>query len=435
MRNPQTLRLLWIALAVEIGFGLICLLASRAFPSFLVIVIILGFLGGAGFFARTTGLWTGDWSGTGHSVGRYSQQNWVNRGAINNMSGTTSGWNLGNVSFNLGNYPERSEVINQTEALEEGVTQITVNVLSGSLRVTGQEELNETKLTAVRRVWARDEMTARLEMDRLQLRTWREGNILRIEAGDPTQGLVVGRGPRIEVELVVPASLAANFSTSNGELSCRQFNGELTARTTVGALTVEAYNSGRNVSLSTTSGRITLQNVAAGIIKVRAGAGSIQLTGVGAEQLELEATAGNVRARGVNCGRYSAHATTGSLDLYEGRVEQGLEMKTGAGRIQADSITTNSFKLEAATGAVFYRGVAPTSPSEVNSGVGSVQLLFSPGAAFNLDAQSSIGSVETYLPISAVAYQSRSAFTGQIAGGGAPIRVNSQVGSIRVAIG
>src|SRR5215470_13287671 len=109
------------------------------------------------------------------------------------MSGATNNWNFGNVSFNLGAYPERNEVFNQTVALEEGITILAANVLSGSLKVTGQEGINEVKISATRRVWERDEVAARAALDRLQLRTWRENNTFRLEAGDPNQGFVVGR--------------------------------------------------------------------------------------------------------------------------------------------------------------------------------------------------------------------------------------------------
>lgn len=434
MRNPQTVRILWIALAIEVGIGFICLLASRSAGSFFVILFILGMLGGAGYFARATGLWTADFGSGPTPANRARRAAWNER-VRNTMNNTTNSWNFGNVSFNLGAYPERTEVYNQTVTLEEGVTALATNVLSGSLRVTGQEGLKEIKISATRRVWERDEMAARAALDRLQLRTWQENNTLRIEAGDPTQGFVVGRAPRIDVELVVPASIAANFSTSAGELACRQFHGELNARTTVGSLTVEDFNSGHNINLSTTGGRIALQTVAAGQIRVKAGAGAIQLTGVGAEQFDLETTAGSIRARGVNCGRYNAHATTGNIELYEARIEYNLELKTSAGRIQADNITTSSYRLEATTGTIFWRGIAPTAPSEVINGVGNTQLYFLPGSAFNLEAQSSIGSVETYLPVSALAFQNRNNFNGQIAGGGPLIKVTSQVGAIRVAMG
>ena len=92
----------------------------------------------------------------------------------------------------------------------------------------------------------------------------------------------------MEIELIVPAGIAANLNTSSGELSCHQFHGELTARTNVGSLTVEDFNSGHNINLATTGGRIVLQNVAAGQVRVKAGAGMIQLTGTGAEQFDLE---------------------------------------------------------------------------------------------------------------------------------------------------
>ncbi|HEX2911894.1 MAG TPA: DUF4097 family beta strand repeat-containing protein [Chloroflexia bacterium] len=436
MRNPQVIRLLWIALFVEVGLGVLFLLGTRNISSFFVIFIILGFLGAIGYVARTSGMWTGEID-PGQNWGQSSANvsNWTSGGASSMNSRTTGNWNFGNISFNLGNFPERSEVLNQTVALSEETNNLNLNVYTGSITITGQEGLKEVQITATRRVWARDEMAVRAELDKLQLRQWQEGGTVRIEAGDPAQGFVIGRGSRIDLALVVPASLAVTVATGAGEVSCRQYHGEFNGRSTVGGISIDGYNSGRNITLNTTSGKIALQSTAAGNIRVKSGAGSIQLTGIGAEALELESTAGMIRARGVNCGRYYASATTGSVDLYDANADQGVELKTTAGRVHADNVTTKGLRLEATTGSIYYRGSAPTAPSEVISGVGSVQLIFPQGAAFNLEARSNVGSVDTLLPVSAVTFQSRNAFQGQIAGGGAPLRVTSQVGSIRVALG
>ncbi len=455
MSNPQTVRILWLVLGIEIAFALFCMVV-RSFGSFIIIFLILGFLGAIAFVARYLGLWSVDF-GAGSPIKRVNwngrtprnyefeigtnpnpptdpnNPNQTGRTKMNPPNNNPGNWNFGNFSINLGNYPEQIEVMSQTLTLEEGVKNFAVNVLSGNLRVTGQENLAEIKLNATRRVWSKDTVSARLDLDRLQVRTWREGATLRVEAGDPTQGFVVGRAPRIDLELLVPAELAANFTTTTGDLICQQFHGELTARTTVGTLAVSDFNSEHNINLQSTGGRLSLQSVAAGNLRVKAGAGAIQLTGVGAEQIELEATAGSIRGRGINCGRYTARATTGSVDLYEAHIEFGLELKAGAGRVYADNITSGSFRLDATTGSIFYRGVAPAAASEVTSGVGNVQLFFATGAAFNLEAQSSVGGVELYLPVSAVTYQARNGFNGQIGGGGPPLKVVSQVGSIRVA--
>lgn len=446
MRSLQTRRLLWIALAVEVGFGVFCLLASRSVSSFLVIFILLGFLGGLGLITRLTGLWSADWTGgkpweppAGRQVSGWPAAGPYNSNLNTNPKpGNGSGWNMsniGNISFNLGMNPERTEQVNLTVPLDENITNFILNLSSGGVKLRGQEDLKEVRIRATKRVWARDEIEARLDFDKLQLRHTLEAGVLRVEAGDPDQGLVIGRGPRMDLEIDLPPALAAELNSTFGEILTKDYNGDLVAKTNLGAIVVESYSSGRNITLTTTSGKLSLQGVAAGMVKARSGAGLIELSGVGAEELDLDSAAASIRARGVNCGRYGARAVTGSIELFEANVETDLELKAGAGRVYAEKIQAGSLHLEATTGSVFYRGTVPTAPSEVVSRVGSVQMVLAPGSGFNLEASSNVGSVETVLPVTNLKYQGRSSFEGQIAGGGAPLRVRSQVGSIKVALG
>ena len=428
MRNLRVVRILWIALAVEVGLGVIGLLISRAISSLVVIVLILGFVGGIGFALRLSGLWLNQLLDTP----RVRNTAWPSG---ESRSAQTGSWNVAGLNLNLSNLPEHTEALQETIPLETEGVEVVVNVGSGGIRVVGQAGLSHIQVKATRHVWARDAQAARPELDKLQIRHWQEGHILRLEAGDPDQGFVIGRGARIDLEIALPPTLTLGLTTSTGEIAVSQFQGDLSAKTTFGNLSVEGYNSGRNINLNTTSGRVNLQSVAAGSVRVKAGAGLLNLVGVGAEQIELESTAGSIRGRGINCGRYLAHATTGSVELYGGQVEFGLDLRAGAGRVQAEDVRTPSFRLEATSGMVFYRGVAPVAASEVSSLVGSIGLVLSPGTPFNLEARSNVGTVETLLPVSAVTNQSRNAFEGQVAGGGALLKVTSQVGTIRVSLG
>jgi DUF4097 and DUF4098 domain-containing protein YvlB len=342
---------------------------------------------------------------------------------------------LGNVSFNLGTNPERTETVNLTVPLDEKINSFVLNLTSGGVKLRGQEGLKEVRIVATKRVWANDEMEARVLLDRLQLRHRIEGGVLRVEAGDPNQGLVIGRAPRMDLEIEMPPALAADLTSNYGEILTTGFNGDLAAKTNLGAIAVENYSSGRNITQNTTSGKLSLQGVAAGLVRARSGAGMIELSGVGAEDLDLDSTAASIRARSINCGRYAARAVTGSIELYDATVEGDLEMKAGAGRIHAERATAGSLHLEATTGSVFYRGGVPTAASEVVSRVGSVNMILTPGVGFNLEASSNLGTVDTALPVTGLKYQNRNAFDGQVAGGGAPVRVSSQVGSIKVTLG
>ncbi len=424
MRNTQFVRLLWSALAVEVGFGVVCLLINRAYSSLIVIVAILGFLATLCLLLRPASVWVSQ---------LFEQTTFPSRAETPSPPLPTGGsWNVAGLNINLGNSPELTEVINHLIPLEATQSGLVVNVSNGGIKVRGREGLQEIRIVATRHIWTREPPNQRAEFDRLQLRHWLESENIRVEAGDPDQGLVIGKGARIDLEIELPPTIRLQLTTTTGEIQCQDFHGDLTARTTFGTLQVDNYNSGRDISLNTTSGRVNLQNVAAGNIAIRAGAGLINLSGVGAEQLELESTAGSVRGRGVHCGRYLARATTGSVELYQAQIEFELELKTAAGRVVADNIQTASFKLEAASGVILYRGSAPTAASEAVSRVGSVQLVFRPGAALRLQAHSSVGSVEVGLPVSSVRFQSRTDFDGQIGIGGPEVKVSSQVGSIRV---
>lgn len=337
--------------------------------------------------------------------------------------------------FNVATGPERSEVINLNVPVEEGLQALQVDVAHGSLRVTGQEGATEIKIVATKRVFARDEYTARNDLDRLQVRQRREGNILKVEGGpvDGFTNFTIGRSPRVDLDITVPPALAASLTSSAGDLTVKNYQGELTGHTGSGTLIIENYNSGRGIHLSSGAGRIMLQQVAAGRVDVRTSAGTIELTGVGAESFELESAAGMIRARGVNCARYVARAQVGSVDLYDARIERELSLSATAGRVQIENATTNSFQLETTTGMIFYRGTPPLYNSQARSTLGAVELLLQPGGSFNLDARSSVGNVAIGLPVTTTYTATRNAFNGVAGAGGPQLLVQTQVGSIRVA--
>lgn len=451
MRSLHTRQLLWIAFFLEVGFGVFCLLLSRSVSSLLVIVVVSGLVGGLSFITRATGLWSQNLNGgkpqewptsdTSVNPGR-PVSGWSSARTYNSNLGSKSGsgWNMsniGNVSLNLGTNPERTEQINLTVPLDEKITSFILNLSSGGVKLRGQEGLKEVRILATKRVWTSDDLEARLQFDKLQLNHTieSESGILRVEAGDPNQGLVIGRAPRMDLEIDVPPALAANLTSNYGEILTKDYNGDLVATTNLGAIAVESYSSGRNITLNTTSGKLSLQGVAAGLVKAHSKVGLIELSGVGAEALDLDATAASIRARGINCDRYAARAVTGSIELYEAKVESDLEMKAGAGRIHAERVQAGSLHLEATTGSVFYRGNVPTAPSEIMSRVGSVQMVLASGTGFNLEAVSNVGTVDIALPVTNLKYQGRNNFEGQVAGGGSLVRVSSQVGSIKIALG
>ncbi len=424
MQNKQVVKFLYLALAAETGLGIILLLTTGAWVSLVIILAIFGLLGGGAFLLNQLGLWDGG--------------NWVKPEQATAPTAANNNWSspMMGMGINLGTGPERTETVNLSFPLDD-INALQVDVAHGNLRVTGQEGLAAIQLIATKRVFTRDEYMARNELDRLQVRNRREGNLLKIEAGpaDGQTNLTIGRGARIDLEMIVPIAMAASLSSAAGDLIIHGYQGELSARTGAGSLIVENYNSGRNLTLSSSAGRIAIQQIAAGNVKIRTGAGTIELTGVGAESLELESAAGWIRARGINSARYVARAQLGSVDLYDARVERELQLSATAGRVQAQNITANTFQIETTTGMVFYRGTPPMHNSQVKSALGAIELFLLAGGSFNLDARSNVGSVAVNLPVTNTYSATRNVFSGVVGAGGPQLQVLTQVGSIHVAQG
>lgn len=455
MRNVQSPRTLFTILLAEVLIGVAFLVISGGLGTIFTVLFLLLFVGGGLYLLSKMGMLAGEWFRFDqHS--HWPGHNYANRGMYINWPGpaessqpfpAAAAPGTGFINLGLGLNPglERSETSSQNFPLEN-VKALQVEVNNGNLTVVGQAAVTEIRLNAVKRVWERDELSARRELERLQVRSRQEGDTLIIEAGQFDGGTTtntinigvninLGKPPRIDLELVVPPELAAHLGTKTGNLDLRDVAGEVAARTVAGTMNFQNIYGGRNLTVSTSSGRVIMQQITAGILRARATTGNVDLTGIGAEGLELETVAGSIRVRGVNCGRLQATATTGSVELSDVNTDTTLQLKATAGRIQTSNVRAAAFNLETTTGAIRYQGQAPIAQSLVQTGMGSTDLIFAPGANFNLDARSNVGSVQVFLPMTSTTSNSRNWFRGQIGAGGPELNVISQVGSVRVSQG
>jgi hypothetical protein len=446
MKNFQP-QVLFTALAIEILFGLFFVLISGGVGTVFMVGFLALFVGGGLFLLMRNGMFSTDWLNNQNQRLNNYQAGPTQPGGFYAGGQPAQPINFnpgGNTSFNLnlglGINPglERNEVFDQTYPIANEADTLQVEVNNGNLKVIGVADLKEVQLHAVKRVWENDELVARRELERLQVRFRQEDKRLLIEAGpvDLTGvNINLGKAPRIDLELKVPMALAANYSTNTGTLDLSELTGEIAARTTAGNMNISNISGGHDLTVGTSSGRVVLQQITAAMLRARATTGVLDLTAIGADGLELETMAGGVRVRGVNCGRLQALAQTGSLELADVHADNQLQLKATAGRIQTDNIQTPAFNIETTTGSIHYKGAGPTAPSQVLSGVGSTELIFAPGANFNLEARSSVGSVQVMLPVSNTLTANRNWFRGQIGAGGPTLNVASQVGSVRISQG
>ncbi len=416
MSNAQVPRILALVFIIEAGLGVLLLLATGNWISLLVITFILGGLATLGFGLARTGMLDQQWF-----------SNWdtqVNK--VNNIK-------VSGVKINMGGSFPMSEPINLNFERNETLTAIQVEVQVGTLRIIGQPGLEKIQVTGQKKVSSRDATSARMELDDLQVRGEQVGGVLQIYAGSKEKfNFSIGRSNRIDLDMLVPITMPGTYITQSGDITLRGLEADTIGRSNLGSLIVENFGAGRNLNLTTQGGNITIQQIAAGKVEAATNLGRVELVGIGAEELHLESSAGSVRARGVNCGVYRAKTNAGSVELFNSTCDGLVELRTNLGRVYAAGITAPNFVLTTDAGTVYYLGTSPHLNSEARSNLGSVELHFPSGAAFQLEATSSVGTVSLGMPPSTVYSQNRNHFNGVFGAGGPLLRAGSSLGTVSI---
>jgi DUF4097 and DUF4098 domain-containing protein YvlB len=245
-----------------------------------------------------------------------------------------------------------------------------------------------------------------------------EEKIRRIEANPPIQqsGNSIRLGHVLEPELrrnisisfkvTVPADTRVYSKSGSGSLTIDGIQGLLDAETGSGEIHVS--NIGNTVRASTGSGGIEADRIG-GNLRAKTGSGSIHASGI-AGGLEADTGSGSIRAEQTAPG--SVKAQTGSGDIELRGVRGSLEAQTGSGGIDADG--------------------NPTGTWSVHTGSGTVRLRFPTEASFDLDAETSSGSVSVAQPITVQGTIGRRQIRGKVHGGGVPVEVRTGSGSVEI---
>lgn len=178
---------------------------------------------------------------------------------------------------------------------------------------------------------------------------------------------------------------------------------------------------GRNVSVS-----YVITVPAATRVRSRSGSGSHQIDSL-AGPIEAETGSGSIRIGQVAT---SVTASTGSGSIEVQGAEQGLNARTGSGSITARA-ARGAVRAQTGSGEIDIEGT-PTGSWVIETGSGGVNLRMPGNAAFELDARSSSGGVQTAHPIEMTGSLSRRHLQGRVRGGGPRVQVSTGSGSIRL---
>jgi hypothetical protein len=211
-----------------------------------------------------------------------------------------------------------------------------------------------------------------------------QGNVIRVgRLADED----LARNISISYDITVPADTKVTASTGSGSTVVGAVKGAVTASSGSGGIRVEGAAS---LKAHTGSGSITARSIA-GAVSAQSGSGSITVGQTGPGDISVSAASGSVTLSGVNG---AAHVNTAS------------------GSITIDGRPVAPWSLRASSG-----GVSVTVP---------------PDAAFELDAESSSGTVSSAHPVTMSGEIEKHHMKGQVRGGGPLVQVATSSGSIHI---
>lgn len=211
------------------------------------------------------------------------------------------------------------------------------------------------------------------------------GNSIRID-------YISVHGISVDYEITVPADTDVRTQTGSGDQRVEDIHGKL--------------------NLGSGSGDQRLHNTT-GEIRLHAGSGNVEAYDVSGP-VTAETGSGDVRVDAKGPG--DVHITTGSGSIELRNVKGGLGVQTGSGNVTVQGEQTAAW--------------------EIRTSSGEVDLQLPANAAFDLDASTGSGEIETSRQVVAVVQGkvggSRSKINGKANGGGPELRVHTGSGDIRI---
>jgi hypothetical protein len=195
------------------------------------------------------------------------------------------------------------------------------------------------------------------------------------------------RGVSISYEVTVPVNVKVDARTGSGSITIGRVSGAVLASTGSGTIEVGAAAS---LDAHTGSGSIRAEAVA-GSITASSGSGSIRIGQAGKGAVDVSASSGDITLSGVD----------------------------GAARVSSSS------------GGISIGG-RPSGPWSIHASSGSVGLELPADAAFDLDASSSSGGIESTHPVTMTGTIEKHKLRGRVRTGGPLVEIRTSSGSIRI---
>jgi hypothetical protein len=246
-----------------------------------------------------------------------------------------------------------------------------------------------------------------------------ERRIRQIEQNPPVEQ----QGNVIRIGRFADDEITRNISISYGITVPAQT--KLAARTGSGSIEIGAIAG--PASLKSGSGSVTVGRVGAAV-DVSTGSGSIEVDG--AASLDARSGSGSIRATAV-AGPASANAGSGSITLTQ-TGKGDVTATTGSGGIRLTGVD-GAARVKSGSGSIRIDG-RPSGPWSVHVASGGVTLTLPPDAAFDLDAESNSGNIDSVHPVTmtVTGKVNKRHVVGKVRGGGPLVDVRASSGNITI---
>jgi DUF4097 and DUF4098 domain-containing protein YvlB len=230
-----------------------------------------------------------------------------------------------------------------------------------------------------------------------------DGNTIRVGHIEDKD---LSRNISISYELVVPAATHLRAQSGSGSQTIQGVEGPVDSNTGAGSLRISEI--GKEVWARTGSGSIEVDSVH-GSLRASTGSGSIRAIGI-AGGLNASTGSGSVKLEQTAPGDVEVSTGSGGVELTG--IKGAIHVSTGSGSVRAEGEPAGEWRLHTASGSVTVR-----LPEQ---------------AAFDLEARTSSGHIESSHPITVQGTIGPHEFHGKARGGGPVLELSTSSGNIHI---
>ena len=166
-------------------------------------------------------------------------------------------------------------------------------------------------------------------------------------------------------------------------------------------------------------------------IYVENSVGSVELDGINVEYIKSNVSVGELKLNSSVAKDTSLNTSTGSIKINNSQLNGRITTSTGSIDIEGGKLNGDT-TLQSSTGSIYVAAELAAGKSfDFASKTGSIRILLKGDYSFKLDAQTSIGDIETNLDLKDI-YSKKGVLTGISGDGSGRLNLKTEVGSIKV---